>query len=51
MNIIKFFIGIRNFFRDWYLEDMYEKYGEADVPENASFTEIKNIMTVWRIKL
>jgi hypothetical protein len=42
MSIIKFFIGVRNFFRDWYLEDMYAKYGEADVPEVASFADIKN---------
>lgn len=41
MSIIKFFIGVRDFFRDWYLEDMYEQYGEADVPEGASFAEIK----------
>lgn len=42
MSIIKFFIGVRDFFRDWYLEDMYAKYGEADVPADASFAEIKN---------
>jgi hypothetical protein len=41
MSIIKLLIRIRNFFRDWYLEDMRTKYGEADVPENASFAEIK----------
>lgn len=42
MSIVKFFIRLRDFFRDWYLEEMYEKYGEADVPECASFTDIKN---------
>lgn len=41
MNIIKFFIEVRDFFRGWYLEDMYAKYGEADVPEGASFKELK----------
>lgn len=41
MNIIKFFIGVRDFFRTWYLEDMRTKYGEADVPEGASFKELK----------
>lgn len=41
MNIIKFFIEVRDFFREWYLEDMYAQYGEADVPEGASFAEIK----------
>lgn len=39
--VIKFFIEIRNFFRDWYLEDMYEKHGEADVSECASFSYIE----------
>ena len=41
MSIIKFLIGVRDFFRGWYLEDMYAKYGEADVPEGASFADIK----------
>ena len=41
MSIIKFFIGVRDFFRDWYLEDMREKYGEVDVPGGASFKELK----------
>lgn len=41
MRIIKFFIDVRDFFRNWYLEEMYAKHGEADVPECASFAEIK----------
>ena len=41
MSIIKFFIEVRDYLREWYLEEMYEKYGEPDVPENASFSEIK----------
>ena len=41
MSIIKFFIEVRDFFRDWYLEDMYAKYGEPDVHEGASFADIK----------
>ena len=41
MRIVKFFIGVRDFFRDWYFEEMYEKYGEADVTEGAAFAEIK----------
>lgn len=41
MKLIKFFIEIRDFFRDWYLEGMYAKYGEADVPTGASFADIK----------
>lgn len=41
MKLIKFFIEIRNLFREWYLEEMYETYGEADVPAGASFSEIK----------
>lgn len=41
MCIIKFFIEVRDFFRDWYLEDMYENYGEADVQDGASFDDIK----------
>lgn len=41
MCIIKLITDVRDFFRDWYLEDMYEKHGEADVPEGASFDDIK----------
>ena len=41
MSIIKFFIEVRDFFREWYLEDMFAKHGEPDVPEGASFAEIK----------
>ena len=41
MSIIKFFIKVRDFFRDRYFEEMYAKHGEADVPEGASFAEIK----------
>ena len=41
MSIIKFFIGVRDFFRELYLEDMYAKHGEADVPGCASFKELK----------
>lgn len=41
MSIIKLFIEVRDFFRDWYLEDMYAKYGEPDVPESASFADIE----------
>ena len=41
MSIIKFFIGVRDFLMNWYLEDMYAKYGEADVPASASFADIK----------
>ena len=41
MKLIKFFIEVRDFFREWYLEDMYAKYGEPDVADGASFADIK----------
>lgn len=41
MKLVKLFIEIRNFIRDWYLEEMYAKYGETDVPEGASFSDIE----------
>ena len=41
MCIIELITDVRDFFRDWYLEDMYAQYGEPDVPEGASFAEIK----------
>jgi hypothetical protein len=41
MKLIKFFIEIQSIFREWYLEEMYATYGEADVPDGASFKEIK----------